>query len=413
MTDPTTDQTATTATQEPEGRRRFAFMFGSDPNPYPYYHELRERGRVLQVGENLWLVSGHPEAVRILRDPRISVDARKAPKLQARGRVRGLSREGVGAPSLLRIDAPDHTRLRNLVTKAFSARVVQDLRPSMQEMTDELLDQAHQVGGMEVVGELAYPLPIHVICGMLGVPAEDRELFTSWSDKVARIPSAPDRYKSAAQRRRATVESQAYLQNLIEEHRAEPRDDLLTKLIDVEEQGHLSDDELVSIMILLLIAGHETTVNLITNGIYTMLRNPDQLSLLQDDPSLIVTAVDELLRYESPVQRVSRFSVEDFEIDGKVIPEQDDIVIMLGAANRDPAVFVDPDRLDITREDNRHLAFAAGAHFCLGAALARAEGQIAIGTLLRRYPNATVVEDEVVWRNSAALRGLSTLPIRF
>jgi cytochrome P450 len=161
------------------------------------------------------------------------------------------------------------------------------------------------------------------------------------------------------------------------------------------------------------VVGHETTVNLIANGIYTMLRNRDQLRLLQDDPSLIGTAVEELLRYESRVQRISRFSVEDFEIEGQVIPAQDDIVVMLGAANRDPEVFDDPDRLDITREENRHLAFAAGAHFCLGAALARAEGQIAIGSLLTRYPNATAVEEEVEWRNTAALRGLNRLPIRF
>jgi len=268
---------------------------------------------------------------------------------------------------------------------------------------------------MDVIADLAYPLPVTVICEMLGVPAGDRDTFRQWSLDIARsldailLPTDPEVVTRGNAARRAL---ENYFRGLIAERRTRPQADLLTALIAAEEQGDtLSEGELLATCVLLLIAGHETTVNLIGNGLLALLRHPDQLRRLRDDPALIQTAVEELLRYDSPVQRSGRIPNTDVEIGGKTIPKGSLVSALIGAANRDPAQFPDPDRLDVGRSDNRHIAFGWGIHFCLGAPLARVEGQIAINTLLRRKSALALATESPQWRESSALRGLKALPV--
>jgi cytochrome P450 len=324
-------------------------------------------------------------------------------------------RQGLGQ-SMLFQDPPDHTRLRTLVSKAFTPRVIEGMRGHIQQVVDGLLDTVAAAGRMDVVADLAYPLPVIVICEMVGVPAEDRDKLRDWSYAIARSLDAiavPNE-EIARRANQAQDALTQYFARLIEERRRAPRADLLSALIAAEEAGdRLSTQELFATGILLFIAGHETTVNLIGNGTLALLKNPDQLQRLRAEPGLIAGAVEELLRYDSPVQRTGRLLYEDVTIDGKTIPKGSIAVALLGAANRDPAHFPDPDRLDITRPDNRHLAFGWGIHFCLGAPLARLEGQIAFGTLLRRFPRLALGADQVEYRETSTLRGLRALPVTF
>jgi len=270
---------------------------------------------------------------------------------------------------------------------------------------------------MDVIADLAYPLPVTVICEMLGVPLEDHDAIRGWSSDIARSLDAiglladPDVVKRGGDARRALGE---YFRRLLPERRRNPQADLLSLLIAAEEQGdRLNEGELLAMCMLLFIAGHETTVNLIGNGLLALLNHPDQLGQLRDDPALIPVAVEELLRYDSPVQRTARITNADVEIQGRQIPTGSMVVAAIGAANRDPSHFVDPDRLDIARADNRHVAFGFGIHFCIGAPLARVEGQIALATLLRRMPTIALETTTPDWRESSTLRGLKTLPVSF
>jgi cytochrome P450 len=314
-------------------------------------------------------------------------------------------------------DPPDHTRLRGLVSKAFTPRVVEALRPHIQTIVDGLLDRVRGAGKMDLVEDFAYPLPVIVICEMLGVPLEDRERFKTWGLDIARgldaiwLPPDSDVARRSVAARHELAE---YFRDLIGRRRTEPRADLLSGLIAAEEAGDkLSEEELLATCILLLVAGHETTVNLIGNGTLALLRNPDQLERLRRQPDLIGAAVEELLRYDGPVQRTARIPSEDVVIGGRTIPKGEMVMPFMGAADRDPAQFPDPDRLDIARADNRHLAFGWGIHFCLGAPLARVEGQIAIGTLVRRLPDLALATERPEFRQSLTLRGLSSLPVSF
>jgi cytochrome P450 len=310
-------------------------------------------------------------------------------------------------------DPPDHTRLRGLVTKAFTAKRIEDLRPRMQQIVDGLLDAALERGEMDVVADLAYPLPVTVICEMLGVPREDHHRFHAWSaDLVVTLdPMVPGDVMTRALQ--ASEAFDAYLGDLIAKRRRSPKDDLLTALIVAEEEGgRLSQDELLSQLVLLLVAGHETTVNLISSGTFALLQHRDQLERLQAEPSLIKTGVEELLRYYPPVQLTGRIPLEDMEIGGMSIRRGQQVVALVGAANRDPAQFPDPDRLDLSREPNRHMAFGGGIHHCLGAALARAEGQVAIASLVRRAKRIELREDQPTWKATITLRGLAALPVR-
>jgi len=319
--------------------------------------------------------------------------------------------------SMLDRDPPDHTRLRGLVSKAFTPKALESLRPRIQQIVDGLLDQIERRGEMDLIEEFAYPLPVIVICEMLGVPVEDHERFKHWGLDIARgldaimLPPDSEVGKRSVSGRRALAE---YFRALIAERRAAPRDDMLSALIAAEEAGDkLSEEELLASCILLLVAGHETTVNLIGNGTLALLKHPEQLRRLRENPGLIGSAVEELLRYDGPVQRTARIPSEDLVIGGKTIPKGEMVMPFLGAANRDPAQFPDPDRLDITRTDNRHIAFGMGIHFCLGAPLARMEGQIAISTLLRRLPKLALASQRPEHRQSLTLRGLVSLPVAF
>jgi cytochrome P450 len=383
-------------------------------DPYPTYRRLREEDPVHQSPLGFWVLTRYEDVVASLRDPRM-VKEPIAAFVAARF---GLAAPPTGMGlSMLDRDPPDHTRLRGLVSKAFTPRVIERLRPHIQQIVDGLLDRVEGDRSMDLIEQFAYPLPVIVICEMLGVLVADHERFKGWGLDIARgldaimlPPDSPVAERSVLARR-ALAE---YFRGLIAERRAAPRDDMLSGLIAAEEAGDkLSEDELLATCILLLVAGHETTVNLIGNGSLALLRHPDQMRRLREDPGLIVTAVEELLRFDGPVQRTARIPSEDVTIGGKTIGKGEMVMPFIGAADRDPAQFPDPDRLDIGRQDNRHIAFGWGIHFCIGAPLARIEGQIAINTLLKRMPKLALATAEPEHRQSLTLRGLTSLPVSF
>jgi len=379
-------------------------------NPFPVYHRLRSEDPVHESPMGFWVLTRYDDVAGMLRDARFG---RKGfdTLLQARFGEAGFDL------SMLFRDPPDHTRLRALVSKAFTPRVVEEMRGRIQEIVDALLDRAQDVGRMDVIADLAYPLPVIVICEMLGVPAENRDLFRRWSVDIARsldaiaLPTEPEVIERGTAARHALAD---YFRGLIAERRRRPKADLLSDLIAAEEQGDkLTEGELMATVLLLFVAGHETTVNLIGNGMLALLRHPAELRALRADPGLIGSAVEELLRYDGPVQRTGRMPNTDVALGGRTIPKGALVLGLIGAANRDPAHFPDPDRLDVTRGDNRHLAFGWGIHFCLGAPLARLEGQIAILALVRRLPRLALATARLEWRRASTLRGLTALPVTF
>ncbi len=381
-------------------------------DPYPTYHRLRTEDPVHHNPLGFWVLTRYDDVVAVLRDPRFAKEAIAA-FVAARY---GVATPAIGL-SMLDRDPPDHTRLRGLVNKAFTPRVVEALRPRIQRIVDDLLQRVGGIGSMDLIEDFAYPLPVTVICEMLGVPVADHERFKGWGLDIARgldailLPPDSDVARRSGASRHALAD---YFRELIAERRAAPRGDLLSALIAAEEAGDkLNEDELLATCILLLVAGHETTVNLIGNGTLALLRHPDQLRRLREHSDLIASAVEELLRYDGPVQRTARIPSEDVTIRGKTIGKGELVMPFIGAADRDPAQFPDPDRLDITRVDNRHIAFGWGIHFCLGAPLARVEGQIAINTLVQRFPKLALATDTPEYRESLTLRGLKTLPVAF
>jgi cytochrome P450 len=315
---------------------------------------------------------------------------------------------------MLFVDPPDHTRLRTLVNKAFTPAAIGRLRSRVEELTAQLLDRVADAGELDLVDDLAYPLPVTVICELLGVPAQDQTRFRAWSGALVHLLDplvATDTLQRALAARTAL---RGYLGALVAQRRAYPAEDLLTALVAAEDQGHrLSEPELVSMCLLLLIAGHETTVNLIANGTLALLTNPAQRDRLAADPRLAASAVEELLRYDSPVQLTARHVLADLEVGGRRVGEGETVLAVLGAANRDPAQFPEPDRLDLARSLNRHLAFGGGIHFCLGAPLARMEAQIALTALLGRFPRLCLGDSPPTWRDTVTLRGLASLPLRW
>ncbi len=382
-------------------------------DPYPTYHRLRAKDPVYHSPLGFWVLTRYEDVVAVLRDPRLAKEA-IASVVAARFGVE--VPPGMGL-SMLDRDPPDHTRLRGLVSKAFTPRVVEALRPHIQQIVDDLLERVEAAGSMDLIEEFAYPLPVVVICEMLGVPVEDHERFKGWSLEIARSldlilqPPDSDLARRSAHARHALTD---YFRGLIAERRASPRADMLSALIAAEEAGdRLSEQELMATCILLLVAGHETTVNLIGNGTLALLRHPDELRRLRENPALIASAVEELLRYDGPVQRTARIPSAAVAIGGLTIQAGEMVMPFIGAADRDPAHFPDPDRLDIARRDNRHVAFGLGIHFCLGAPLARLEGQIAINTLAQRLPKLALATDRPEYRQSLTLRGLKTLPVAF
>ncbi len=378
-------------------------------DPYPFYDLLRTHAPIFYWEPwGVWFLTSHEDCQTLLRDDRLGHEfvGESPPEQQA---LWNMQRNW-----MLSMNPPDHTRLRGLVYKAFTPRTVAQLRDSIQTITDELIDAVTGQGEMDLIHDFAYPLPVSVICSMLGVPQADHITFHHWSDAIARsLDLIEDEavYNRASQ---ATVEITAYLTDLLAERRAHPQDDLLSSLVAVEDAGdRLSAEELYATCALLLIAGHETTVNLLGNGSLALLQNRAQWERLQSDPGLVKAAVEELLRYDSPVQFTSRVALEDVTYKGLDFPQGTGIGFILGSANRDPAQFDDPWRLDIGRETNKHLAFGGGIHYCLGAPLARLEGEIAFATLARRLPNLNLAGGAVSYKDNYVLRGLESLPVTY
>ncbi|MET8562689.1 cytochrome P450 [Streptomyces flaveolus] len=385
-------------------------------DPFPLYRRLREEGPVCRAiiagGLEAWLVTRYEDGLAALSDPRLSSDVRDASDPRLVAQLPEFERESMMS-SMLRSDPPDHTRLRRLVSKAFTARRVAELRPRIQEITDRLLDAVLPAGRAELVADFALPLPVTVISELLGVPVDDRYDFQRWTDAMlVRGEKMPDPAVVDA----AWQQMRAYVTKHLEAKRARPGDDLLSALTNAHDQEQrLSQDELIAMTFLLLVAGYITTVNLIAGGIAALLTRPDQLTLLRDRPELLPDAIEEFLRFDGPVSPgIARFAREDVEIAGVSVPRGATVLIASAIADRDPARFPEPDRLDITRRDNGHLAFGHGIHYCLGAPLARLEGQIAVGTVLRRLPDLAlaVPPTELTWR-PGGLRGPARLPVTF
>ena len=376
-------------------------------NPYPFYDTLRANAPVLFWNTwGVYFLTRWEDCNRLLRDSRMGHGGMSEPPPQQRDLYR------MQINWMLFRDPPDHTRLRGLAQRAFTPRMVEQMRAAIQDITDGLLDRVAAKGALDVVADLAYPLPVTVIARMLGVPEADVDTFHAWSDALGRSLDLTEDEEVYNEASRAAAAFTEFLADLADRRRVEPTEDLLSALVAAEEGGeHLTTDELYATCALLLVAGHETTVNLIGNGTLALLRNPAQLDRLRADPSLTKTAVEELLRYDSPVQLTSRIVLEEIDVDGQRILPGMQLSFMLGAANHDPAVFADPHTLDITRKPNPHLAFGSGIHYCLGAPLARLEAQIAFDTLLRRFPTLTLLEEDPPHRDNYLLRGLERLPV--
>jgi cytochrome P450 PksS len=387
-------------------------LFKADP--YSFYAQLRAEHPVFPVrlpdGQTAWLITRYDDALSALKDRRFSKDklnaGQKQPWIPAY--FKPLAR------NMLDLDDPDHARLRGLVHKAFTPKMIESMRQGIESLTEKLLDAAQARGRMDLVRDYALPLPTAIIAQMLGVPAGERPKFHRWSSAIVSSQSSKWGAVWAIPHAFAFLR---YIRKLISLRRNHPQNDLTSALAQAEEaRDKLNGDELLSMIFLLLIAGHETTVNLIANSALALLRHPDQMEKLRCDPSLIEPAVEELLRFEGPVETATeRYALEDVLISGSTIPRGALVYVVLASANRDERQFENPDRLDITRQNNRHLAFGQGIHYCLGAPLARLETQIAINALLRRSPHLQleVPVTEVRWKKGLVLRGLESLPVRF
>jgi cytochrome P450 len=388
-------------------------------NPYPFYAQLRTQDPIHWDEElGFWVLTRYTDIASVYHDPRFS---------RAQGLRRGFERlpesEQVIAEPVYRSfsktmfysDPPYHTRLRGLVNSAFTPTAIEQMRPYVQRTVDELLDRVQTNGKMDVIHDFAYPLPILVIAQMLGLPAEDRIRFKKWSDDLfailGSVPHAPDLMERAA---RSLTDLTNYITELSEARRRRPQDDLLTGLVEAVEDGErLTQEELVANVIILLSAGHETTSNLIGNGLLALLQNPEQLQNLRAQPNLIASAVEEMMRYDNPVQIAYRSAAEDVEIGGKYIRKGQLVNSILAAGNRDPEHFSEPDRFDITRNEGRHLGLGLGIHFCLGAPLVRLEAQVAFSAMLRRFPKIDLATENLEWQEHPIFRGVKSLPVIF
>ncbi|MFE3586818.1 cytochrome P450 [Streptomyces niveus] len=399
----------------------FTWEFATDP--YPAYAWLREHAPVrrttLPSGVEAWLVTRYVDAKRALADPRLS----KNPSHHAE-HAHGKSKTGIpgerGAElmtHLLNIDPPDHTRLRRLVSQAFTPRRVAEFAPRVQELTDGLIDAFAAKGEADLIHDFAFPLPIYAICDLLGVPREDQDDFRDWAGMMIRHGGGPRGGVG-----RSVKKMRRYLAELIHRKRDDLGDDLISGLIRASDHGeHLTENEAAAMAFILLFAGFETTVNLVGNGVYALLRHPEQRARLQrsldaGETGLLATGIEELLRYDGPVELATwRYATEPVQLGGQSVAAGDPVLVVLAAADRDPERFDDPDRLDLSRGDNKHLGYGHGIHYCLGAPLARLEGQAAIGTLLTRLPDLRLAVDpsDLRWRGGLIMRGLRTLPVQF
>ncbi|MFJ9937617.1 cytochrome P450 [Streptomyces virginiae] len=399
----------------------FTWEFATDP--YPAYAWLRENSPVhrtkLPSGVEAWLVTRYADARQALADQRLSKNpAHHAEPAHAKGKT-GIpgERKAELMTHLLNIDPPDHTRLRRLVSKAFTPRRVAEFAPRVQALTDHLIDGFAGRGEADLIHEFAFPLPIYAICEMLGVPREDQDDFRDWAGMMIRHGGGPRGGVA-----RSVKQMRAYLGELIHRKRDDLGDDLISDLIRASDHGdHLTEGEATAMAFILLFAGFETTVNLIGNGVHSLFMNPDQRERLQTslaagESGLLATGVEELLRYDGPVELATwRFATEPLTLGGERVETGDPVLVVLAAADRDPERFADPDTLDLSRADNQHLGYGHGIHYCLGAPLARLEGQTALATLLTRLPDLelSVPPQDLRWRGGLIMRGLRTLPVRF
>jgi cytochrome P450 len=379
-------------------------------HPYDVYRRLRETAPVHRItgpdGTPAWVVTRYDDVRAALADPRLSLDKRHA----TAGTYKGFSLPPALDANLLNMDPPDHTRVRRLVGRAFTPRRVQQLRTPIRETADRLLDALGTHGTTDLVATYAAPLPITVICDLLGIPDHHRRDFREWTDTlVAPDPARPEAGKEAV------VAMLGFFTRLLADKRAEPADDLLSDLIAVRDEGdRLSEDELMSLAFLILFAGYENTVQLIGNSVLALLQHPEQLAAVREDPARLAGTVEEFIRYEAPALfAIRRFPVEDVTIAGVTIPAGETVWVSPSAANRDPARFPDPDRLDLTRDASGHLALGHGIHYCLGAPLARAETEISLAALLERFPELALADDGIRWRRSLRARGLVALPVTY
>ncbi len=383
-------------------------------DPYPQYRRLREHAPMLRGPLGYWVLSRYADIAAVLRDPRFGVGVDEASLMLA------MTQDGPGIATMVELsrwmlfrDPPDHTRLRGLVSKAFTPRALEAVRPRVVEIVKGLVDNIAGRGEADLITDLALPLPVTVISELLGLPIEDHAQAREWAEAIAQALDPVVTEEHATRADRAVAGLAAYIGGVVAQRRRDPGPDLLSRLIEAEDgAGHLSEAELISTVSLLFGAGHETTRNLIGNGMLALLRNPGELLRLREDPSLIRSAVEELLRYDSPVQLAGRGARADVVIGGERIAAGEPMMLLIGAANRDPAQFPDPDRLDIGRQDVKMLSFGGGIHFCLGAMLARTEAQVAIGTLLARVAHIELATEDLAWRPHITLRGLSSLPVR-
>jgi cytochrome P450 len=380
-------------------------------DPYPLYRDLRaaEPIRKSEIEEGTYLLFRYQDCLDVLRDTRWSSNPAHRAFTNESMPIDAMATD---AKVLLFLDPPDHTRLRKLVSKAFTPRTVERMRPRIQSLVDELLDGAAERGELDVVGELGYQVPVTVICELMGVPVADRDMFGPWSSAASRLLDGMQEEDVINEGLLGVMQILNYFNNLFDERRASPRDDLVSALLAAEADGdRLGEEELRSIVLLLFVAGHETTMNLIGNGTKALLEHPDQLQRLAADPTLVPSAVEELLRFDGPVHVTARIATEDLEVGGREFAAGEQVIALLAAANRDPARFDRPDELDIARADNQHLTFSHGIHYCLGAALARVEGQVAIGSLVQRFPDMELLTSPPEYREHFVLRGLRELRV--
>jgi len=388
-------------------------------DPYPTYARLHEEGPLhyLDVGSKwaVWSIVSHAECSSIAKDPRLS--AKRAQQLLA---LLPISRQAEFSELarmlslwMIFMDPPEHTRLRKLLNKGFSPAAIEGLRPQVEAVVDQMLAPLKRGSEVELMREFANAMPVRIISELLGVPQEMNDTFISWSRAIAVFRGSPDRtVEQARAAQDALIALTDFFRKTVAERRRNKGNDLISLLIDIEEEGEvLTEEELYAQCIALLFAGHETTRNLIGNGMYTLLQHPQETAELRENPEIIRSAVEEILRFESPVQFTARVLKEDIEVCGQRIPKKWSILCMLGAANRDPKQFKDPNRLNLKRLNNQHLAFSAGPHFCIGSQLARLEGQIAILNLLQRFPQMKLTGPRPEWASTFGFRGLKSLPV--
>ncbi|MEM9447025.1 MAG: cytochrome P450 [Cyanobacteria bacterium P01_E01_bin.6] len=395
----------------------FLPAFRSDP--YPTYHYLRTHDPVHKIRgfTRGWLLTRYTDAIAVLGDRRFVVDD-LPDRLEHKGsqfkhwQSFDVLRQTIGQ-WLFFLNPPDHTRLRSLVSKAFSPSMVERLRPQIQTIVNELIANVHQTGKMDLMADFARPLPALVTAQLLGISAHDREQLVEWAIQLFRVFDQPLSLEEYGSLELVAQEMRDYFRDAIATKAVHPQDDLLSDLVQIQQQGiSLSQDELLSLCTMLFSVGQETTENLIGNGMLALLHHPEQLTQIKQDPSLITSAVEELMRYDSPVQLIGRDVQVDVEIGGKRICAGEKVIVCLGAANRDPAQFPDPDRLDFSR-CHRPLPFGTGIHYCLGAALARVQGQVAISTLIQTLPQLALSPAPLEWRGNLVLRGLKSLNVTF